>query len=113
MNIDELIKFRAKLWAELDSVAKAKGKDYSGAEGDTFKNLRLSELYGVPAEIGILIRVGDKYSRIFELLMREWKGGDGPAVKEEAIEDSLKDMINYISYILAIRSERKDNAYKT
>lgn len=107
MNIDELLKFREKLWQELDTIAKQKGHDYSGENGDTFKNLRLSELYGVPAEIGILIRVGDKYSRLFELLMRDWKKGDGPAVSNESIEDNLKDAINYLSYILAIRQEKK------
>ena len=112
MNIAELIEFRRKLWAELDTIAKQKGHDYSGDKGDTFRNLRLCEDFDVPAEIGIIIRIGDKFNRAFELLMRDWKGGDGPAVKEEAIEDSLKDMINYISYIIAIRSEKKGNLYK-
>lgn len=106
MNIAELLKFRETLWKELDDVARAKGKDYSGVNGDTFKNLKLSELYGVPAEIGILIRVGDKYSRLFELLMRESQKGDGPAISNETIDDNLKDAINYLSYILAIRKEK-------
>jgi hypothetical protein len=113
MEIEELLRFRKALWEELDAIAKAKGKDYSGTVGDTLKNIRLSELYKVPAEIGLMVRIGDKYSRAFELLMRDWQGGDGPAVKEEVVEDTLKDLINYTSYILAVRAEKKGNLYKT
>lgn len=107
MNINELKEYRKHLWKELDDVAKRKGADYSGKKGDTFRNIRVVEQYGIPSEIGICVRLGDKYNRIFELLMREWQRKGGAEVKDEAIEDTLKDMINYASYILAIREEKK------
>ena len=107
LTIDELIAFRKTLWADLDAVCVAKGADYSGKTGDTFKNIRSCEAFGLPSSIGIMVRVGDKYNRAFELLMREYKIGDGPEVRNEKVEDTIKDAINYLSYILAIRSEAK------
>jgi hypothetical protein len=112
LNIDQLLEFRKQLWKELDKVAEAKGKDYSGdtrsnKNGDTFRNIRICEQFGLPAEIGIMVRLSDKFNRIFELLMREWQNKGGAEVKDEAIEDTLQDMINYASYIIAIREEKK------
>ena len=106
MNIGELLAFRKKLWVELDFISKSKGADYSGKAGDTFRNIRIVERFGIPAEIGIMVRLGDKFNRSFELLMRKWQSQGGAEVKDETIQDTLKDMINYTSYILALLSEK-------
>ena len=105
MSIDELLTFRKQLWTELDFIAKQKGADYSGKEGDTFRNIRMVERFGIPAEVGIMVRLGDKFNRAFELLMRKWQNTGGAEVKDESVQDTIKDMINYASYILAIMGE--------
>ena len=60
-----------------------KQHDY-GADEDIFANFRLSELSGVPAWQGSVIRMGDKYSRISNFIKKgEFK------FKEESIKDTL------------------------
>lgn len=71
-------------------IAKKKNNDYAGeATTDPYKNLRGSEFVGVSPDRAILVRMMDKMSRISNLLSQE------NAVKDESIEDSLNDMINY------------------
>lgn len=66
-----------------------KQHDY-GADEDIFANFRLSELSGVPAWQGSVIRMGDKYSRISNFIKKgEFK------FKEESIKDTLMDMAVY------------------
>ena len=60
------------------------------ADEDIFANFRLSELSGVPAWQGSVIRMGDKYSRISNFIKKgEFK------FKEESIKDTLMDMAVY------------------
>ena len=66
-----------------------KQHDY-GADEDIFANFRLSELCGVPAWQGSVIRMGDKYSRISNFI----KNGEFK-FKEESIKDTLMDMAVY------------------
>ncbi len=105
ITIDQLLKWRKKyIWDKLDGVARKKGKDYSG-DGDTFANIRLVEqTLKMPSEIGVLVRLQDKFIRICNLMSTK----EGPAVESESLDDSIEDMINYLSYILALREERKN-----
>ena len=111
ITIDELIEWRKRaIWEKLDSIASAKGHDYSGTKGDTFRNLRINEqLLGIPAEIACLVRLNDKFSRMGALLVSEWRDGEKAAVKDESVEDTVLDAINYLSYVLALRTERKNH----
>ncbi len=75
----------------LDLVIR-KNNDYSGlknADNDPFKNIRGAEFVGVPNERGILVRMMDKMGRISSLLSQDAQ------VKEESINDTLDDLINY------------------
>jgi hypothetical protein len=107
ITIEQLLSWRAKLWAKLDDLARKKGADYSGIGADTFLNLRAVEQFGLPAEIGVMVRVSDKFARIWQLLMRSWLSGKQAQVSDESIDDSIQDAVNYLSYILALRAERK------
>ena len=111
ITIDELIEWRKReIWGKLDTVALAKGHDYSGGKGDTFKNIRMCEhILGIPPEIGILIRLNDKFSRMGTLIISEWRDGGKAAVKDESVEDTILDAINYLSFVLALRAERKNH----
>jgi hypothetical protein len=88
----------------LDLVIR-KNNDYSGvknADNDPFKNIRGAEFVGVPNERGILVRMMDKMGRISSLLTQDAQ------VKEESINDTLDDLINY-SVILKSYLKNKRN----
>ena len=78
-----------KLLDELKEIHSNKNYDYSG-EGDPFRNLKLSEMMGIPAWKGCLVRMSDKFSRLCSFAKKEeYK------VKNESIEDTLKDLAIY------------------
>jgi len=86
-----------------------KRHDY-GANEDIFANFRLSELSGIPAWQGAVVRMGDKYARMSNFIKKgEFK------FKEENIKDTLMDMAIYslITMILFEESEMKDKTDKT
>lgn len=68
---------------ELIPILRAKGHDYAG-DGDTFGNLRD---FGWK---GIIVRLGDKYHRLKNFCL-----SGHLKIKDENIEDTLKDLINY------------------
>ena len=78
---------QSKRFYEIIDVIKElhdkKRHDY-GANEDIFANFRLSELSGIPAWQGSVIRMGDKYARISNFI----KKGDFK-FKEENIKDTL------------------------
>lgn len=68
---------------ELMPLLQAKGHDYAG-EGDSFGNL---------ADFGwkgIVVRISDKYHRLKNFCL-----SGALSIKDESIEDTFKDMINY------------------
>lgn len=89
--------------SKLRGLLAAKNADYGGGVSE-FKNFDYSEmLMGVPAEIGILIRMSDKMSRLGGLL-----SGAEPQVKDEAIEDTIDDLVGYAVILKARRAARKE-----
>jgi hypothetical protein len=78
-------------------ILKKKNKDY-GSVSNEWKNFEAC-LYvaEIPVTLGILIRIGDKISRISNLLMH------APSVTEESIEDTINDAINYLAILKARR----------
>ena len=75
-------------------IAKLKNQDYAGTD-DPFRNFKNALSVGVSVERGIMVRMMDKISRISNLLDKE------AAVKDERLEDTLLDLINY-SCILSV-----------
>jgi hypothetical protein len=76
---------------------KKKNADYS--ENGPFQNFRFCEGIGVSAEKGILVRLGDKISRLSTLLSR-------PAqVTDESFEDTICDILNYTVILAGLRRE--------
>jgi hypothetical protein len=104
---EELLAYRARLFAKLDQVLLDKGNDYNAAQqnaGDTLFNLRIAAIMGiVPSpEQGILVRLGDKFMRLASLL----SAGVTQKVKDESVEDTIGDAINYLTYIAAMRMKK-------
>lgn len=86
------------------SVVIAKNKDYSGevnVDNDPFKNMKGSSFVGVDVERGALVRMMDKMGRISSLL------GQKANVKDEAIEDTLDDLINYAAILKSYLKRNK------
>lgn len=76
------------------SIVQKKNSDYA-TEADPFKNFRFSTLVSVDVAKAILIRVCDKMARISNVLDK----GE-VQVKDETVEDTIKDTINYMAILL-------------
>ena len=74
-------------------LLKNKGNDYA-EDSDRFSNFKRAERVGIPAYIGAFIRLGDKFSRLEQLL-----GGKEAKVKEESVADTLIDLANYANIV--------------
>jgi hypothetical protein len=85
----------------MKEIHEAKSHDYSGDE-DAFRNFRLCEELGLcPVELGILVRMTDKLSRVTNLMNTEAR------VNDEKVTDTLIDLANY-SIILKCYLESKE-----
>lgn len=82
-------------------IAIKKNQDYAGT-GDPFKNFRGSEFVKVDPKRAILVRTMDKISRISNLI------DTNAQVKNESINDTLDDAINYLAILKSyINNEKK------
>lgn len=106
MSQEEFLKRAKELFDECFSLLEKKNKDYSGH--DALANFFKSEDLGIcEAEKAILVRLSDKFSRICNLVSNE------PYVKEEQIDDTIKDMINYLvilKIILDYKRSKNENS---
>ena len=94
MNRNEFMKRLEKNFRKGLDIVRAKNQDYAG-KTDPFKNFRLVEHIGVcSVEEAILVRMADKFQRIANLMHSE------AAVKDESIEDTLIDLMNYANILL-------------
>ena len=77
-------------------ILEAKNKDYA-TDQDPFKNfIATANLANISVSHGILIHIGDKLSRISNLLNK-----DMPVVYCESLEDTIQDVINYLAILKA------------
>lgn len=84
---------------EMKQIHATKNKDYGG--GDPLGNFKTSaESLGVSPFKGVLVRMSDKWSRISNIV----KSGE-THVKDETIEDTLKDLACYCILAIIIKRE--------
>ena len=84
----------ARHFRECLEISTAKNADYADID-NPFKNFELSaQVANLPVAKGMMIRLMDKMTRISNLLERE------EVVKDEKIEDTIKDAINYLNILL-------------
>jgi len=102
MNKPELHALAEAMAAAELATMKAKNADYTAGSDDPFANFRLAEIFDVPAEIGLLIRLMDKVQRIRAFL------NDGKlAVSSEPVDDAIADCRNYLVLLQGLINERK------
>lgn len=95
MTREEYFQFVEKEFNSILELIKKKNKDYTSGSNDPFKNFRMVENFGIcSTEVGIATRLSDKFSRASTLIHKP------PAVENEGLEDSLKDIIGYSILLL-------------
>jgi hypothetical protein len=89
---------------EAKQLHTAKNAGYSGIDNpDPWANFRLCEDFGVPAHIGCMIRMSDKWKRIINLLNNPQNEQVG-----EAIRDTLMDLSIYSLIMICLLKEYND-----
>ena len=102
MHREAYLKRFKEITNEMLELTTKKNQDYCSNE-DAFANFKLVENLGIcSAEVGILVRMCDKISRISRLMKAEAK------VKDESIDDTNFDLCVY-GIILQIYREAKRN----
>lgn len=87
---DELKRYgHPRFYELLESMADMHSrKNFNYAEtGDPLSNLRSSEMIGIPAHLGTMVRLGDKWCRLVQLM----KG------KKDVVGESMRDTLMDLS----------------
>ena len=93
-------------------VVETKGRDYNRKQqkqGDTLFNMTVSKRLGITDTVtqGILVRLSDKFMRLASLTVDPKANA---AVKDESVEDTICDTINYLVYLkIKYQEERLDS----
>lgn len=106
MTQEEFFKFIEDGYKKAHGIIVKKNSDYATGE-DPFKNFKMSSLIEVAPERAILVRISDKLARISNLM----KPGKKAQVSDEAIEDTILDMINYLAILRAFLRDEKETPF--
>lgn len=105
MNKDELFEFHKSLCHKALELMKQKNADYAGSKGKTpFANFEVCENMRITkTETGMLVRLCDKFSRL-----SSFNEAGVFQVRDEKLEDTIIDVINYsILYLAYIEREKE------
>ncbi len=89
-----------RLLQECAELHRLKDSDYAGSE--PYANFMFSYAYGQRPDRAVMTRLSDKFRRVCELLIKE-QAGTEPAVTDESLEDTLRDLLNYAGIMLVLR----------
>lgn len=102
---DLYFKFAEKICQEMLELSRKKGADYAGSN-DPFANFTSNKnCGGASVEQGFLVRMNDKMARISNFV----KNGQ-LQVKDEAVEDTLKDLANYCLLFMGYLESQKNDS---
>jgi hypothetical protein len=102
LTTEELLALHESTCAAGREIMRAKNNDYCDGAVDCFANFRASETLGVPAEIGLMIRMLDKMKRVQTFVNKGTL-----QVKGESVEDSILDLVNYSILLKGIIVSRR------
>jgi hypothetical protein len=107
MTIDKLLALHNNLCDNARILLAKKNHDYAGPDtSDVFTALRECERLGIcAAELGILVRMSDKLSRLSTFA----RSGQ-LLVKDEDVKDTCVDLINYAVLVAALVDARRQTA---
>ena len=111
-----------KLLEEIAELHNRKNSDYAENE-NPLSNLRACEKlilvcphckgsFKLPAWVGVIVRLMDKWDRIIQLVPKIMSG-EGPAVQNEAIQDTLRDNSVYSLLDIILLDEEYDDRQKS
>lgn len=89
---------------KMKEIIRSKNEDYAG-HGEAFTNFNQIELITkgmISREMGTVVRMTDKLSRVVRLLNAENQ------VADEKIEDTLMDLANYSMLLIIMLKEKKN-----
>lgn len=101
MTSEELIKDVEETFRQCLDIVRRKNADYGGA-GTPWKNFEATLSFGVEPEVGFLVRMTDKLSRVSTLLKADAQ------VKDETINDTLIDLVNYSALLKSFIKYKHD-----
>lgn len=109
MHRDELLAQHKGLCDKAFSLMRKKNADYAGRGGDEpFANFTRCESMGIcKTEAGMLVRMTDKMSRLSSFV----ESGT-LAVKDESVEDTCLDLINYSVLFYAYLQSKKESNHE-
>jgi hypothetical protein len=108
-TLENVLKIHEEICDEARSIIEMKGHDYNREQqkgGDTLFNMRVASLLGIvdnPCQ-GILVRLSDKFQRLNSLTKNP---SVNPKVTNEAILDTVKDIVNYVVYLKIFYEEER------
>jgi hypothetical protein len=105
MTRDELLKNHEALCKTALELMRRKNADYAGSGGDQpFANFTRCEAMGIcTTEQGFLVRMTDKMSRLSSFVETGVF-----QVKDESLEDTIVDVINYAVLFASYIKDRKE-----
>jgi hypothetical protein len=95
------------LLAHMESLHRAKAAGYSGDNPDTWANFREAALWGVAPKLGVLVRMGDKYRRLQNVVANPTNEQLG-----ETDIDTALDLAAYALIYVCLRREELDGAVR-
>jgi len=106
-NTKDLLNHHKDLCKTARDLMAIKNHDYAGSKGDTpWMNFQRSEQMGIcSTEQAFLVRITDKISRLVT-----FTNNGVLLVKDEGVEDSIIDLINYLVLFSAFLNNKKSKA---
>ena len=100
-SLDRVIKVHQELCDEAREIISKKGHDYNRERqttGDTLYNITVCKELGIVDSVtqGLLVRLSDKMMRLISLTKDPSVKNQ---VKDESVRDTIKDTINYLTYL--------------
>lgn len=103
-NTQDLLNHHIDLCGIARELMAVKNHDYAGSKGDTpWMNFQRAEEMGIcSTEQSFLVRITDKISRLIT-----FTNNGVLLVKDEGVEDSIIDLINYLVLFSAFLKDKK------
>ncbi len=108
MTKAEYLEYHKQFCDQMMEITKRKNSDYTGANtDDPFFNFTRVEGLGIAStELGFLVRMTDKISRVISFAQT-----GSLLVKDESVQDTLLDLANYsvlmAAYLQSKKSQKK------